>query len=130
VNTEPFNSDDDRFDLPGFTACFAFKTLGSIGFDLAIPRPPQAVTRAILGHMEVHSPCTGTYATRFLVHLTGSRDLAGLPKQERYERCNEIMVRTFGELRMTDDELRSYWATFIFPTDSFVIMHSPDFLYA
>ena len=130
MNIEVFNSDRDWFELPGFTAHFAFKTQGSIGFDLAIPRPPQAVSRSVLGHMQVHSPCTGTFSTRLLVHLPGSRDLAGLPQQERFQRCREIMLRTFEHLQLTAEELRSYEATFIFPSDSFVIVHSPDFLYA
>ena len=130
VNTDSFNTSDDRFELPEFTAFFAFKTAGSIGFNLAILRPPQARMRSILGHMELHSPCTGTFATRFLVHLPGSRDLAALPQQERFQRCRDIMLRTFDQLQLTAEERRSYNATFIFPNDSFVITHSPDCLYA
>jgi hypothetical protein len=130
VNTERFNSQDDTFELPGFTAYFAFKTTGSIGFDLGIPRPPQARSRVILGHLEVHSPCTGTFATRFLAHFPGSRDLASLPQQERFQRCRTIMQQTFDVLELTAEEVISYDASFIFPTDSFVITHSPDCLYA
>ena len=130
MNTESFNTPDDRFELPGFTAFFAFKTAGSIGFDLAIPRPPQARTRSILGHMELHSPCTGRFATRFLVHLPGSRDMAGLPQEERFQRCRDLMLQTFDKLQLTDEERRSYDSTFILQNGSFGITHSPDCLYA
>src|SRR5581483_4352902 len=114
MNTEAFNTSDDCFDLPGFTAFFAFKTAGSIGFDLAIPRRPEAHSRTILGRMELHAPCTGTVATRFLAHLFGARDLAGLPKAERFAQCRALMIQTFEQLQLTAGERASYEATFIF----------------
>lgn len=130
MNTDQFQTEDDRFELPGFTAFFAFKTAGSIGFDLAIPRPAGAVTRPFLGHMEVHAPCSGDFTTRLTAYLPGSRDLAGLPEQERHQRCRALMQRTFDQLQLGADELRSYQATFIFPDDSVCIMHLPDILWS
>ena len=129
MNTEHFNSEDDAIELVGFTAIFSFKTLGSIGFDLCVPRRPEARGRVILGHLQVHSPCTGAFATRVVAHFPGSRDLANLPQQERFQRCQAIVSKTFESLELKSEQLASYEASFIFPTDSFTIVHSPDFLY-